>query len=410
MHTFRILFAPAFIAAAPALLAQGTPFQTPGMPQSPGGTPPPQGIEGSQATRFSSVFNPAFSFVIDAVADYVSTDDEEANGIDARIAIVEFGAQAWVDPNAWAYFIAAAEEEELGVEEGAIHFVDLGWNSTLRAGRFFIDFGKQMQAHAHELRTTDRPLVLRAYLGPEVKGDGLQWDSWTSVGESGAVRWSLAAFSNLFPEEQDFVDEAFERSVDERKDLGDLNFTARLTGFHDVGQRGVIQIGASLRSIPEYAVEEAVNGLTAEDLESEVVGVDATYGWTSDTGLQRWTFGTEALWSRGDTGFSVIDPDGTSGTGDESLDVQDDSLFGGYVFGDYAWNTNYSAGVQYSQAEIAADLDATEVEVYCTRMFSEFHRLRFTIAQAEVDGAEDETRFLVQYTAFAGAHGHGINW
>src|SRR5207248_2602866 len=76
----------------------------------------------------------------------------------------------------------------------------LGGQATIRAGRFFMDFGKQMQTHVHELRTIERPLVFRAYLGEEVKGDGVQWDSWTSVGDKTALRWSLGVFNNLLRE------------------------------------------------------------------------------------------------------------------------------------------------------------------------------------------------------------------
>jgi hypothetical protein len=409
MHTIRIGTAVALAAATPIVHSQQTPFQTPGMPQTPS-TGAQASRDESQASRFTSGFNPAFSFVIDGFADYVHTDAPDEEGLDLKLGSLEIAAQAWVDPKAWAYFVAAAEEESLNVEEAAIHYVGLGGNSTIRAGRFFIDFGKQMQGHVHELRTTERPLVLRAYLGPEVKGDGLQWDDWTSAGDSGVVRWSLGAFSSLLPEEQDFVDENFERTVAERKDVGDLNLTARLTGFRDVGEHGVLQLGTSWRSIPNYSVEDVDTGLTASDLDSHVLGLDLTYGWTGDTGLKRWTFGTEALWSGGDSGFSLLDPDGIPQDGDEDLVVQNDTLFGGYAFAEYGWDAYHSVGVQYSQAQITDDLDAQEYDIHYTRNFSEFHRLRFTVAETNVEEGDDSTRFLVQYTAFVGAHGHGVNW
>jgi hypothetical protein len=69
-----------------------------------------------------------------------------------------------------------------------------------------------MQTHLHELRTIDRPLVLRTYLGSEVKGDGVQWDDWTSFGESTAVRWSIGVFGNLLPEAEDDAAGALLRS------------------------------------------------------------------------------------------------------------------------------------------------------------------------------------------------------
>src|SRR5688572_193969 len=223
--------------------AQGPAFQTPGTPVYP--TPPAAPADSGQTDRFASVFNPAFSFVVDTVADYVDFEDSP-DGFDADLRTLEASAQAWVDPKAWAYFIGAAEDEEFSIEEAALHYSGLDAvglaHSTLRAGRFFIDFGKQMQIHAHELRTLERPLVLRAYLGAEVAGDGLQWDHWTPAGDTAAVRWSLGAFSDLLPEEAEFGTSELTPEVAERKRFGDLNFTARVSGFGDVGESGTLQL------------------------------------------------------------------------------------------------------------------------------------------------------------------------
>ncbi|MFT5286895.1 MAG: hypothetical protein ACI8TQ_003070, partial [Planctomycetota bacterium] len=190
--------------------AQATQFTSPGMPTF--GT---RELESTQATRFSNEFNPAFSFIIDAVSDYQNFNGGTPDGVNAELRVLELGAQSWIDPTAFGYFIAATDGEFLAIEEAAIHYVGFEGNSTLRAGRFFIDFGKQMQTHVHELRTVERPLALRALLGEEVKGDGVQWDSWAPVGDGTLVRWSIGAFSSLLPEENEFVTE-FESSVGER--------------------------------------------------------------------------------------------------------------------------------------------------------------------------------------------------
>jgi hypothetical protein len=402
-------------ALAGARSAQGPAFQTPGTPVYP--SKPAAAPDSGQADRFASVFNPAFSFLVDVVGDYVDFDDDDfdadegASGFDADLRVLEAAAQAWIDPNAWAYFVGAADEEELTIEEAAVHYVGLG-KSTFRAGRFFIDFGKSMQVHVHELRTLERPLVLRAYLGEEVKGDGFQWDHWMAVGDESALRWSLGAFSSLLPEEAAFPTDGVTQEVAERKDLGDLNFTARLTGFRDVGERGTFQVGASARAIPDYTAADEVNSLEAGALDSTVYGMDVTYGWVDDTGEERVTVGAEALLSTGDTGFEVLDPDTTPGTGDESLTVLDDSAFGYFAFADYAWDRYHGAGVQYSSAEIAdaASSEASELELYFTRWLSEFHRLRFVVSSTEEETSDDSLRFAVQYTGIVGAHGHGVNW
>jgi hypothetical protein len=409
----------AFALAALSLPAasQGSVFQTPGMPVAPAPSAPPQaeGDDTGQVSRFSSVFNPAFSFVVDGVLDHLDDDAADDDGFDAELRTLELSASSWVDPSAWAYFVAAMEDETLHVEEAAVHYTGFGGRHTLRAGRFFLDFGKQMQVHVHELRTLERPLALRTYLGDEAKGDGLQWDSWFAAGDETAVRWSIGLFADTLPEHEDDLDPASEpvAEVASRKDLEDFHATARVTGFTDVGDSGVFQLGASLRAVPSFDFVYEVDGTTiGGDLSNLVWGLDATYGWSDETAQRRWTFGTEVLLSTGDNGASIDDPDGTPGSGDETFEVLDDPVAGFYAFADYAWDRSRSAGIQYGRVELpdGNDTEAEELEIYYTRMLSEFHRLRFVAAVGDSDLADTSTRFALQYTAFVGAHGHGTNW
>jgi len=401
--------------ASAALLApawaQGSGFQTPGMPAQTYGPSSASPGDMSQANRFTSSFNPAFSFVVDTAVDYMDVDTGP-DGFDAQLRILEFGAQSWVDPNAWAYFIGAADEEALNIEEAAVHYVGLGSRTTVRAGRFFVDFGKQMQTHVHELRTLERPLVLRTYLGDEVKGDGLQFDQWYPVGDETAIRWSIGAFTNLLPEEgPDFLPVSAE--VEDRKSAGDFNFTARLTGFTDVGESGIFQMGASARALPSYTFVYEPSGATEEDLSNTVLGLDATYGWTSETGLSKWTLGGEYLFDQGDNGAEIVDPGTPADPTDDTIDVLDEAVAGWYAFVDYAWNPYNSVGIQYSLVELpdSAQTDQSEIELYWTRNFSEYHRLRLVAASFSSDlPDEDSMRFAFQYTALLGAHGHGVNW
>lgn len=383
VHLFRACVA---LSSASAALAQGAAFQTPGMP-TPGGNL-------GQVTRSSNEFNPAFGIALDAVGDYLDQDGG-ADGWDATLRAAELVGNAWVDPKAWAYIVLTSEGEAPDLEEAAVHYVGLGSNTTVRAGRFFVDFGKQMQAHVHDLRTLERPAVLRTYLGEEVKGDGLQLDHWWAVGDATAVRASLGAFSSLLPEEEDAV---IEREVAERKGLGDFNYTARVTGFTDVGASGVLQLGASARAIPEYEAVDTGGG-SVGGLDDTVFGFDATYGWSNETGVRKATVGGEYLLA---TGERV----------DSTLARLDQTLGGFYVFGDYAWTRNDSAGVQWSALELpeAGSPELSEIELYYTHWFSEYHRLRFVASQTDVEAGADATRFAVQYTVFLGSHQHGLNW
>jgi hypothetical protein len=403
MHPYRLVTAltPALLAGAAG--AQGMGLPSPGMPAQP---VPQAPVNTGQTDRFSSVFNPALSAVLDVVGDYVDVDGHsDDSGLDVGLRAFEVGINSWVDPLAWFYAIAVATEEELAIEEAAIHYLGLGPNTTLRVGRFFIDFGRQMQWHPHELRTVERPLPLRTYLGEEAGGDGLQFDHWFGVGDATLVRWSVGAFANLAGEhehgEEHEGEEEAEVIVPGRKDLDEFNLTARLTAFTELSDSTMLQLGASARAIPEYGLEyesEEVDGLS-----NVVYGTDLTWTWIDDTGTERWTLGGEYLLSTGDTGAEI-----DAG----AISVFDDSVGGWFAYVDYAWDPFNSAGIQYARTELPSSEDLTqgELEVYYTRLFSEFHRLRLAVGLVDGDEEPDSTRVALQYTAVVGAHNHGINW
>lgn len=408
MHSRTLLLFTLPMTLVAPLRAQATPFSTPGMPAQTYAAQGSGQTDMSQANRFSSVFNPAFSFVGDFVADYRSGGGEPA-GWDMKLRSLEVMAQAWVDPTAWAYFVANSDGEALNVEEGAVHFTGLGGHHTIRAGKFFIDFGKQMQTHVHELRTVERPLVLRALLGEEVKGNGLEWDDWIAAGDSTAIRWSIGAFDNLLPEAPAEFDPtlAASPSILDRKSAGDMNLTARLTGFTDVGENGTLQIGASARVIPKFQADYEPSGDQAADLRDTVLGTDITYGWKSDTGVNAFTLGGEFLLDTGDTGLAIASP-GPGGT----IAVDRSTLSGWFAFADYALDQNNSFGVQYSATELpdGAATNATEADLYFTHTFSEFQRIRLDLTSYDQDGSDRSFRAAIQYSFIVGAHGHGVNW
>ncbi|HRV81247.1 MAG TPA: hypothetical protein P5218_07425, partial [Planctomycetota bacterium] len=231
-----------FCLAGP-LLAQGGAFQTPGMPAR---------SASGQTDRFSSEFNPSLGGVIDSLLTWRSTDGSNDDGVQIALRSVEATMNAWVDPSTWAYVVVVASPDEgVNVEEAAVNYNGFGGHTSVRAGRFFVDFGKQMQAHEHDLATFERPAVLRAYLGEELGGDGVQFDDWFAAGDEGAIRYSLAIFDSLAP----VVGSELDASTSEYKDASNLAYTARLTGFHDAGERGVFQWGLSARGLPDFALD-----------------------------------------------------------------------------------------------------------------------------------------------------------
>ena len=397
----KLLLAPlaaAVLATAPA--AQGPVFSSPG-----GSTYQGTG----QTSRFSREFNPAFGLVIDGYGDYL-TAEGAPDGFDLSLRLFELSAAAWIDPSAWAWVVLGAEELDAPVvEEAAVEYVgDLfGGNSTAMVGRFFVDFGKQMQMHPEELRTLERPLVLREFLGEELAGVGLQFDNWFAAGDTTPVRYSVGVFSDLISEghHQDEGSPIPEADVPERKSLDELSLAARLTGMTETGEQSTLQLGTSLRYAPEFSFE--FGSLEQTGLSNLIWGVDATWGWADETGTERLTLGLEALRLDGDLSAAVDDPMTPT-----VLTVTNDAVHGYYVFGDWGWNRFQSAGLQYSWVESPDDpaSDLSELDLYYTHHFTEFRRLRLGTTLADVDAGGDSFRVYVQFTGFLGAHSHGLNW
>ena len=392
---------------APTLGAQSPAFQSPGSPWGGGF---------GQTTRFDNDFNPAISFTVDALAEHTWFDGATKDGFALSLRRFDALAAAWIDPEAWAYAAVAYHDGgELALEEAAVEYVGLPGNHTLRAGRFFVDFGKQMQMHVEELRTVDRPLVLRTYLGEELGGAGVMWNHFTTVGEESLVRYSLGAFQSLLPHEHahahadaGHAHEA-ERLLDDRAKADELNFTARLTGMRDIGDRGILQLGGSARWIPDftYRATHEHDGETEvfeqAGLRNAVYGVDLTYGWTADSGIETWTLGGEWLLQDGDLSAHLHD---------EELEVFKGSVQGLYGFADYKWSLTSAAGVQYGLVEMPEEGKprTAEYDAYYTHWFSEFLRMRFALTYLDPRGGEESIRLALQFTGIVGPHSHGVNW
>ncbi|MBM3976834.1 MAG: hypothetical protein FJ299_07585 [Planctomycetes bacterium] len=397
-----------------SLHAQGSPFQTPGMPlvKQPvagQGDGKADGQSAGQSTRFSSEFNPAISFALDGLLTHADFDGDE-DGFELELRSGEIGINAWVDPRAWAYGIVVFAEDEVALEEGAVHFTGLGGHRVLRAGRFFVDFGKQMQAHEHELRTIERPAVLREYLGAELAGDGVQFDDWHSLGDETVLRYSIGVFHSLLGEVEEEAGSPF--AVDsELKELDELGYTARLTAFTEVGDAGTLQLGASARLIPDFGFE-LDNGASAEGLDNSVLGLDLTYGWADETNTRRFTAGLEWLFDAGDNGAAVNDSGTPLDPSDDTIDTFDETVNGYYGYVDYAWNQQQSAGIQHSWLELPEPGEPTlsELDVYYTHNLSEFGRLRLGLTFVDAESGADGMIAALQYTNVIGAHGHGVNF
>lgn len=383
------------LGSAPAL-AQVSQFQTPGMPNW---------SSSSQLDRFSSASNPAFGALFDGFGTFVDESGGD-DGADLALRSFEMTLNGRVDPNWWGYAVVVYADEEVELEEAAVTFEGLDSNTTMRFGRFFVDFGKQMQAHIHDLPYFERPGVLAEYLGEELPGVGAQLDHWWVTGDESALRGSLGFFGSFeLGEHGEEGGDDLEIGLPGRKDVDEFGLTGRLTQFMDVGKAGVFQWGVSARHVADYAFIDEGSGAAIEGLSNTVFGLDLTYGVDSDDGLSGWTFGSEFLANTGDLS-------GALNAGSGAIDVLNDERFGYYLWGERRFDIRYSAGLLYSSFEHADEGSprASEITGYVTKNFSEFSRLRFGVSHLDDEAGANSTRVLVQLTGFFGPHAHGVNW
>ncbi|MFT5150277.1 MAG: hypothetical protein ACI841_000258, partial [Planctomycetota bacterium] len=311
----------------------------------------PMQMEGKQPKELT----PAFGAALDLAGTWLEAGDaDEDDGLDFALRAFELSTNAWVDSDTWAYAILIGDEEEFGLEEAAVHYQGLSDSSTLRAGRFFIDFGKQMQSHIHELPYPERPAVLRAYLGSELAGTGVQFDSWFPTGDHSTLRYSIGVFDSLSVEEHGHgreEEEPTSLSVAEYQQVDEVALTARVSGIHEHGEEDFFQWGLSARHVPEFGFE-AETGETGElfarGLDNTVLGFDLTLGFADEGKEAGWIFGAEYLQFTGDLSADI---GGTEAS--PTLDVFDDDASGYYAWIERRWDEHESTGVLFSSHEHA---------------------------------------------------------
>lgn len=351
----------------------------------------------------------------DFLGEYVATDAPKEDGFDFTARTLELSAGGSLLPGVQFVLTGAYEDDEFELGDASVTFEGIGGNGSLVLGRSWLDFGKQMQLHRHELRTIERPLVLRTFLGDESWGDGIRYNNWFASGDHSAVRFSIGAFARVASRGLDTEDPLLSSFEDDRRAPDSVGFSARLTGYADLTPTSQFQVGASYRLTPSFAYDFEPSGAKVSGLNSGLLGVDATFAWADLVGSSKWTIGAELLWFAGDTG-TTLDNSGTPfDFTDDNFTVLEEDAVGFYVYGDYGWDEQNSVGLQYSWVELPEDgrPEAGELDFYYTRFLNLLgaeDRLRFGVTLAHNDVLEESVRFGIQYTTTPGFHSEEAGW
>lgn len=348
--------------------------------------------------------------VLDTEVRWIDADESDEDGLELNLRTLELGANGWLTPDAWLYGSLAVHDGEVELEEAALHYHGLGDDSALRAGRFYLDFGRQMQRHVDELPYPDRPLVLRTYLGDEVAGNGLELAHTVRPSASSELRLSLSAFDSLAPDEDhghghEGEDEP-EVSAPDRGDLDELSYGLRLTHLVETSDHAAFQWGLSARRVGAFGLGDEDADLAVEDLANTIYGADVGYGWREGAHGAGWSIGAEWLLASGDLAGEVVD-DG----GGPELEIFDDEVQGHYLWIERLFDHDRAAGILWSVVEPLEDGadDARELVLYHTRHPAENLRLRFAVSHLEHADGDDELALVVQLTSFLGPHSHGTH-
>lgn len=327
-----------------------------------------------------------------------------AAGADFAIRGAELIFYTDVDPYFKTYMVlnatpdpAANDEAVPHLEEAAILTTSLSY-VTVKAGRFFMPFGRNSMVHDHDLPFTTRPRSLDHYVGGESAGDGVQVQALVPIEHF--LQITGGAFNKLganFP---------LDNTVGDRRDISELTYFAKALTSFDIGEDHSIDWSVSTAQVPN------------DEHRRDLTDLELTYKWhptstaANPTNLrQKLIWGTEVMRNRLRTDFTTQDSMGTTPV--EHNEIR--RGFGGYTYVEYFYDRNWSMG---PRVDLFENVDPTVVSkrtydqtytAFLTYSFSEFSRLRFEYNRHYLFDGNHANEFLLQFTAFWGAHKHGFD-
>ncbi len=369
----------------------------------------------AQKKTVPSVFNPSIGLVGETIFSYRSkgssqTGSDRPGGFDAFQRSVELDAAASVDPFAKAYVVANASvdartgEATFGIEEAAIQTESLPWNLTVKAGRFFGEFGRLSYIHDHELPFVNRPLVLDQYIGGESRTDGVQVNWLLPIPHYVSLTLGLG---------NQFGGDMPPNNVGEIRHLSGWNYWGRLSSYFDLTPDISLEPGVSglwnPNTIDHGGPLLQPDGSTFTERKRRLVGADLALSWKPlrNNQFQSLTWGTEVLHSN--NRYDITDPSGSA------FSSQSVSSWGMYSYLTYKFHRQWSTGFLYGFVEDSQNNKAKSYEYspYITWALSHWNQLRLQYtytdrnAVAVASGPRPDHAVYLQWAWIIGSHAHG---
>ncbi len=361
-------------------------------------------------------FAASIGMVGDFVGGYSSAGKDKTGaarpgGTDIQLRTMEISFEATVDKFARGYAVLTATDDgageaPVGVEELAL-VLTAPWDLTVRAGRFFGDFGQLSSRHEAELPFVHRPLALDRFIGGESKTDGIELHYDFPFERH--VTLAVGA-GNQFGEFQN-VAGAF-------RGLNELNYWAHLGTTLPLGKDWSLNLGVS-GLLGDRA--ESRNGAfvqpdtsTLTERRRRVAGVDWLLRWAPEGRAQSFELGGEWLYSRGDF---LFDPDGSLDPAGAAPGLTGDEFRGGlrargfYGYGAYAFDRRWTGGLLFDWVEAVSNVswDEQRLSPYLTYQPSELQlwRLQYSRTQrGAASGLRNDHAVYLQWSFTLGRHSH----
>jgi hypothetical protein len=359
--------------------------QAPANPSQPAATP-------KAAT--SSSFNPNISMVLGGTYARLKQDPAsyringfmpaaEEGGPGERsfsLGESEITLSAAIDPMfSGRLTFALTGDNEAEVEEAYVTTTGLSNGKTARVGRFLSGVGYLNGQHAHSWDFVDGPLAYQAFLGGQLKQDGVQF-RWLApldtFVEFGAEFGSSAGRHNGFGSRSLFVH------------AGD-----------DIGESSSWRAGLSYLRNNGVEREWDEAGLPAAFGGSSTMWVaDAVYKWAPGGNATQQNFKLQGeYFRRKESG--VIALDGVEGPLAATQS-------GWYVQGVYQFMPNWRTGLRYDRLAPGpfASVAPKRTSLMLDYSPSEFSRLRLQFAQDKARGGASDNQLFLQYIMSLGTH------
>ncbi len=382
-----------------------------------------------------SAFNPAISLILQGT--YANTSQEPntyqitgfvPSGGEVRppkrsfgLGETELAIAANIDPYFRGVAIASlAPEGGVGVEEAYFQTLALPRGFVLKGGRFFSGIGYQNEQHQHAWDFQDPPLAYKAFLGGQLKQDGVQlkWIAPTDLLVELGVELSAG--------------DQFPGSDRNKNGVGGSSIFGHIGG--DIGPSYAWRTGLSyLKSSPlDRSYEDTDSGGVAVTNKftgnSRLWVADAILKWAPNGNSTVTNFKLQGEYFRRkeDGQLTYDDSAGSNLFGGPVSGAYDSRQSGWYLQGVYQFMPRWRAGYRYDRLNFdtinngivsnglgptAADFPVltpyspTRDTVMLDWSPTEFSRLRFQLASDKSRIGLTDNQFFLQYIYSLGAHG-----